>query len=392
MFVFHRCVVKFVRKDEDTAMFRKIKGVFPGGIHPTDGRDKLLTYNKPIERFRMKEPGPPREYELKPMDVSEYKRHQLLEVLEESELVGMGGAGFPTSIKYKTDKDIETVLINAAECEPYLTCDFRLMVECAPVVVNGILLLKKAAGAKCAVICIEDNKRKAADILMKITEGLPGVEICILPVKYPQGGERQLIQTVLGVEVPMGGFPADVGVIVSNVATAKAAADIVFGHEKPVSRVVTVTGAVSRPANYLAPVGTPLKDLLLESGGVTCRDNMVIIGGPMTGKCVAVNWHEEDLGQVQLTTSGLVVIQGKGWDVRPCIRCGACIGACPAGLSPINIETAYLKGKWDICKGLYASECISCGCCSYVCPAKRELAYHITEAKNMLKKRRDVKQ
>lgn len=373
-------------------MFRKIRSAFPGGIHPTDGRDKLLTYNKPIVRFRMKDSGPPREYETKPVDISEYKRYQILELLEKSGLVGMGGAGFPTSVKYKTDRDIETVLINAAECEPYLTCDFRLMMECAPAVVNGVLLLKKAAGARRAVICIEDNKRKAADILMRITEDLPGIEICILPVKYPQGGERQLIQTVIGVEVPMGCFSADVGVIVSNVATAKAAADVVLGNEKPASRVVTVTGAVSRPANYLTPVGTPLKDLLLESGGVTCRDHMVIIGGPMTGKCAAVNWHDEDLGQVSLTTSGLVVIPGKGWNVRPCIRCGACIGACPAGLSPINIETAYLKKDWDICRGLYASECISCGCCSYVCPAKRELAYHITEAKNMLKKRRDVKQ
>ena len=368
-------------------MFRKIKNAFPGGIHPTDGRDKLLTYNKPIERFRMKSPGPPRDYETRIVDITAYTRQQILELLKESGLVGMGGAGFPTGIKYKTDKKISTVLINAAECEPYLTCDFRLMVEFAPAVVNGVLLLRRAAGAERAVICIEENKRKAADILNSFTENIQGVEICILPVKYPQGGERQLIQTVMKVEVPMGCFPADVGVIVSNVATAKAAADVVLGKEKPVSRVVTVTGAVSRPANYLVQVGTPLKDLLLESGGVTCRDNMVIIGGPMTGRCVAVNWQkdalgqkdselvgsgqedsgqEDVLGQVELTTSGLVVIPGKGWNVRPCIRCGACIGSCPAGLSPINIETAYLKGNLDICRGLYASECISCGCCSYV--------------------------
>lgn len=373
-------------------MFGRKKNTFPGGIHPTDGRDKMQTYDKAIEPFGMKDTDPPMAYEQQVVGAGDYKRQELLEILEEKGLKGMGGAGFPTYLKYRTDKEISVVLINGAECEPYLTCDYRLMLECAPAVVNGALILLKAAGAGKAVICVEDNKKKAAEKLEQYTDGLPNVEIKLLPTKYPQGGERQLIQTVIGKEVPKGGFPADVGVIVSNVATAKAAADAVFAGKRPAGRVITVSGAVKKPGNYLVPVGTPLRELLLHCEGVTEQENMVIVGGPMTGKCAAVNWDGEDMGKVTLTTSGIVVLPGKRWEVQPCIRCGACIRICPAGLAPVNIETAFLKEEMKICEELYASECISCGCCSYVCPAKRELAYHVTEARNMLRRKQEAAQ
>lgn len=371
-------------------MLKKIKKTFSGGLHLTDGRDKLLTYDMPIERFQMPDSDPPMKYETEIIGAGDYKRQDILEILEKSRLVGMGGAGFPTYLKYRTDKEIQTVLINGAECEPYLTCDYRLMLECAPAVLNGILVLQKAAGARKSIICIEDNKKKAAAKLSRFSEGLPYVEICLLPTKYPQGGEKQLIQTVLGKEVPGGGLPADLGVIVSNVATAKAAADAVLGKKPPVSRVVTVTGAVARPGNFLTRTGTPIRELLAHCGGVTEKENMVILGGPMTGKCLAVNWKGEDIGKVTLTTSGIVVFPGKQWKVQPCIRCGACLRICPAGLAPVNIETAYLKEDWKICEGLYATECISCGCCSYVCPAKRELARHVTAARMELRKKKEA--
>ena len=373
-------------------MFGRKKNTFPGGIHPTDGRDKMQTYDKPIRRFNMKEPGPPMDYEQQVTGPGDHKRQEILEILKEKGLTGMGGAGFPTYLKYSTDKDIDVILINGAECEPFLTCDYRLMLECAPAVINGVLILKRAAGAGKAIICIEDNKKKAAERIREFTGGISDVEVLLLPTRYPQGGERQLIQAVLGKEVPKDCFPADVGVIVSNVATAKAAADAVLGKKKPESRVVTVTGAVKSPGNYLTPVGTSLRDLLLHCEGVTAEENMVILGGPMTGKCVAVNWDGGEIGEVTLTTAGIVVILGKGWEVQPCIRCGACIRCCPAGLAPVNIETAFLKEEWKLCEELYASECIACGCCSYVCPARRELAYHVIEARNTIRQRRDVSQ
>ena len=328
-------------------------------------------------------------------DIREISREEILAGIRDGGLTGMGGAGFPAHKKYETDKDIDTLLINGAECEPYLTCDYRLMLEEGYALVNGARLLLKASGAERACICLEDNKPQAAENLSRILEEARNqgimesgeqVEVKIFPTKYPEGGERQLIQAVTGREVPMGGLPADVGVIVSNVGTAKAAADMILGHMPLTRRIVTVTGWVKNPGNYRVPIGTSAKELVELAGGVTVPQNRVIAGGPMTGPCVAPDWNgEEELFYITKNTSGILVLPDSAWEEQPCIRCGGCENACPAGLVPWQIDFAFQQEDYELCEKLYASECIACGCCSYICPAKRELT--VRTARDAVKQR-----
>lgn len=336
-------------------------------------------------------------YERKAADISGISREEILAGIRDGGLTGMGGAGFPTHKKYETDKKIDALLINGAECEPFLTCDYRLMLEHRWSVVNGVRLMLKGSGAKTVYICMEDNKPEAAKALREALEagkksGVIGneedVQIQVLPTKYPQGGERQLIESVLGREVPMGGLPADVGVIVSNVGTSKAAADMIFGGRPLIRRIVTVTGCVKNPGNYLVPIGTSAKELVQLCGGVTVKNNRVIAGGPMTGPCVASDWDgESELFYITKNTSGILVLPDSQWEEQPCIRCEGCAKVCPAGLVPYQIEFAYMEEDYDLCESLYASECIACGCCSYTCPAKRELSVRTRMARDMVKQR-----
>ena len=194
----------------------------------------------------------------------------------------------------------------------------------------------------------------------------------------------------------MGGLPSDVGVIVSNVGTARATADMILGNAPLTSRIVTVTGAVKHPGNYLVPIGTSAKELILLSGGVTEPQNRIIAGGPMTGPCAASGWDgEEELFYITKNTSGILVLKDSLFREQPCIRCLGCESVCPAGLSPYQIDFAFLNGDYELCEKLYASECIACGCCSYICPAKRELTLRTRSARDIVKQRmreRAVKQ
>lgn len=324
-----------------------------------------------------------KEYERNLLDLSPYTKEMIIAKMDEGGLVGMGGAGFPTHIKYETKEVINYILINGAECEPYLTCDHILMKEHGYAIINGVLLFIKASNAKKAFICLEDNKQDVAKEFEKIISGkdLP-IEIKILPTRYPQGGERQLVEAVLRMEVPAGSLPASIGTIINNVGTAKALADIVLGNEPLTSRLVTVTGKVKEPCNYLVPIGTKFSDLIDVSGGITAGTCRVIEGGPMTGHCIQIGGSGKDLrGSVAKTTSGLLILEDVPKIESPCIRCGECERVCPAGLAPFKIDFAAIEDDINLCERLYATECISCGSCSYVCPAKRELAYRITEAK-----------
>lgn len=329
------------------------------------------------------------------VDISSYTKEEIISSMKDGGLIGMGGAGFPTHVKYETDKTIEYVLINAAECEPYLTCDHRLMLEFGYDILNGVNLLLKASGAKKAIICIEDNKNDAVDYFndLLLEQGLP-IEVKVLKTRYPQGGERQLTEAVLGKEVPAGKLPADIGVIINNVGTAKAVADIVFANTPLIYRCITITGKVKKPANYYVPIGTRYSELIELSGGFTTVHNRVIVGGPMTGNSILYSGGIRELeGNVTKTSSGLLVLEDQTIIESPCIRCGECERVCPAGLAPYKIDYAFIIRDYDLCEKLHSTECISCGCCSFVCPAKRELAYRTTAAKftvgDIRAKRRD---
>lgn len=337
------------------------------------------------------------DYQTEISDIRSISREEILSGIRDGGLTGMGGAGFPTHKKYETDKPIDALLINGAECEPFLTCDYRLMLEEAYALINGVRLLLKGSGAKKAYICLEDNKPKAAEHLTHILDEAKAkdliatdetIELTVLPAKYPQGGERQLIQAVLKREVPMGQLPADAGVIVSNVGTAKAAADQILGNLPLTKRIVTVTGLVAHPGNYLVPIGTSAKELLQFCGGVTAKENRIIAGGPMTGPCATSNWNGEDeLFHITKSTSGILVLPDAAYEESPCIRCLGCADVCPAGLTPYQIEIAFLNEDHELCEELYASECITCGCCSYICPAKRQLAVRTRMARDLVKQR-----
>lgn len=312
----------------------------------------------------------------------EAEKRDYCRLMQEAGLVGMGGAGFPTFVKYETDKPIDLVLINGCECEPYLTCDEALMTHEAQRVIKGAQAFGQAAGGARTVICVEDNKPDAIAQL-KAAATTTHVDILPLPTRYPQGGERQLIQTVTGQEVPAGGLPADCGIMVSNVATAAAMADALQG--KPLThRIVTVSGLVKRPANLLVPIGTLFSDLIRYCGGKldTAASARIIAGGPMTGSIMDTT----DL-PVTKTTGGVLLLAPLSLTERNCIHCGACSRVCPSRLIPFAIDAAVVAGDMAACADYHAEQCIACGCCSYICPAKRFLATRVSLARGGVNRR-----
>lgn len=314
--------------------------------------------------------------------VDELGEKELIGIIREAGIVGLGGAAFPTYFKLTppAGKTFDTLLLNGAECEPYLSADHRLMVERPFDVVTGAGLLMKAIGVERAVIGIENNKPDAISALREAAKGDPGIEIAPLGVKYPQGAEKQLIFAILGREVPSGGLPVDVGVVVNNVGTAVAVKEAVIDGMPLVRRVVTVTGScIKEPKNLMVPIGALVNDLIEACGGIQIPPKKVIIGGPMMG----IAQYTTDI-PVTKGTSGVLLLSEKEVvveDVLPCIRCGKCVDACPMNLMPLWLSGYQEAGRFDDCEKLGALDCIECGCCSFVCPSRRRLVQGIRLAK-----------
>ncbi len=314
---------------------------------------------------------------------------EIKNIVKESGIVGMGGAAFPTHVKLSPPpgKHLDAVILNGAECEPYLTSDHRLMLEQAEKVVFGLQALMKAAGVKKGYIGIENNKPDAIEALYKASQGIEGIEVVALHTKYPQGAEKQLIYACTKKEVPSGGLPADVGVIVNNVGTAAVIADAIREGMPLVERIVTITGAaVKEPKNLLVRIGTSFKEVVEQCGGLVENPGKIIAGGPMMG----IAQFTLDVPVIKGTSGILILSEKEARLPEPsnCIRCGKCVDVCPISLMPINISAFSLQDKFEQAEACHAMDCIECGSCSFVCPAKRPLVDSIKVAKREIMARR----
>lgn len=303
----------------------------------------------------------------------------------EAGMVGMGGATFPSHVKYapsKEGKKADHIILNGIECEPFLTADHRIMLERPERIIAGLKYMMKLADCPKGVIAIEENKMDAFELMIKLTEADNTIETVVCKEKYPQGSEKQLIFSVTGREVPPGGLPLDVGVIVNNVGTAAAVADAVEFRRPLIDRIVTLNGnGVARPMNYRVRIGTLYRDLIEQNGGVLGDIVKVISGGPMMGFAV----YSLDI-PVMKGTSGILVFNEKSQVLKreeegPCVRCARCIDACPMGLEPTTLVKAAKRRDWTAAKDRDVTSCIECGSCAYVCPSMIPMVHYLRLAK-----------
>ena len=324
--------------------------------------------------------------ELKPFDVSDPK--SLADAALNCGLVGLGGAGFPTHVKLSPSKDtkIDTLVVNGAECEPYLTGDYRECMENYNDIVEGIYLIKKVMDLEKVVICVESNKPKAIQKLYEIAtdhrDSDDSVKLMKLPSSYPQGAEKVIIYSATGRVLEQGKLPADVGCMVMNITSIGMLYRFIKTGMPLVSRRVTVDGtAVSTPQNIQVPIGTKISDVLAFAG-VTYEGGKIILGGPMMGNAAA------DTSAVIDKRSGAILVMAdeKPQTVTPCIRCGRCAGVCPMHLYPAKVEAFYTNGNTDAIKMLNTALCMECGSCAFVCPAKRPLVQVMRSAKQVVRR------
>ena len=318
------------------------------------------------------------------IDYLQIEPARLCELIQQAGIVGMGGAGFPTQIKLCNPKQhIELLLINAAECEPYISCDNRLLQERASEVVEGIRIMRHGVQPDACIIAIEDNMQAAEEALRAALDAVneTGITITRVPEIYPSGGERQLIRILTGREVPGQGYPADIGIVCQNVGTAAAVYHAVSKRQPLISRIVTVTGeGIAQPQNFECLLGTPVSQLVSAAGGYTKDVERLLIGGPMMGYAV-----QSDNIPVIKTTNCILAVSREEMPApppaQPCIRCGKCTDVCPADLLPQQLYWYASSNNYDAAQDYNLFDCIECGCCAYVCPSHIPLVQYYRHAK-----------
>ena len=337
------------------------RGMVESIVIRSDGKntpDESVRPNKPLE-------------ELSP--------EEIVDIVKEKGITGMGGAGFPTFIKLKPGKPIDTVLLNGCECEPYLTADHRVLLEYADDVIYGLKAIMKAVDAPKGIIVIEDNKPDAIALLQSRTEGIDNIEVQTVRTKYPQGAEKTLIKNVLKRLVPSGGLPADVGTVVDNVSTAVAISDAIQKGMPLVERAVSVTGEhIANPGNYMVKIGTSVKALIDYCGGITGEDVTVKMGGPMMGFPLT----DEEVPVIK-GTNGVIAIDTDHTKEEECIKCGRCVDVCPMELAPLNFAKYVKEGNAQALLDNHIRDCFECGCCQYICSSKIPLVERIRTGKKM---------
>lgn len=360
----HSSVAGVVKEviDMQTASGKKAKAV----VITTEGFDQQANFEK--------------------RDPSGYTKEEIVQAIKDNGIVGMGGAAFPAHIKYSPTKPVDTVIINGAECEPYITCDDFLMKNKADELILGLELLVKAADAEKGIIAIEDNKPEA---IKNIKQALNkrsnnNLDIATLVTKYPQGDEKRIIDAVLHRQVPSGGLPLDVGVIVSNVSSTLAIYEACYFNKPLYERYMTVSGhGVKEPHNMLVRIGTPFDFLIDQCGGLNEDYGKIINGGPMMG----IAQPKADL-PVEKASNSILVLNKEESQVpviNPCIRCSKCVNVCPVGLMPLFIHKFSLREEFEKAQELNIMDCIECGSCSYICPAKRPLVEAIRFGKRQIR-------
>ena len=318
----------------------------------------------------------------KTKDLSQLTAKDIIGIVKENGITGMGGASFPAHVKFSVpeNKPIDTVILNGAECEPYLTGDHRLMLEYPESVVFGLKAIMKTLDVKNGIIAVEDNKMDAVKALKGVIKPEDGIEVFVLKTKYPQGAEKSLIYAVTGRSLGTGALPMEVACVVSNVGTSKAIADAILLGKPLYERVVTVTGkGIKEPKNIMARIGTPFSKLIEQSGGFAARPSKIISGGPMMGIA------QFDINAPVIKGSGGILVLTEEETIEqpvlPCIKCGKCIEVCPSGLQPLFISAYALKNNYEKADSYNAMACVECNACSYICPAKRPLAESIKNIK-----------
>lgn len=327
--------------------------------------------------------------ELSPLgEVESAPADKIIPQVKAAGICGMGGACFPTHIKMTVPegKKVDTVILNGAECETFLTADHQLMLEQPGKIVDGLRAIMRAMKVATGIIAIEDNKMDAVKAITEAAKGREGVQVAVLKTKYPQGGEKQLIEAITKRQVPSGGLPSDAGCAVFNVGTAAAIADAVTKGQPLISRVTTVTGSVKEPSNLRVRIGTSFQDAIDFAGGFSEEPGKIFAGGSMTG--IAIPDTSVNLSKAN---NGIVVQnlkEAKVAEPTPCIRCARCIQACPVKLNPQRLKELCDMADLAEAKKKHVMECIVCGACSYVCPAKLELSPTFKEAKEKITARR----
>lgn len=389
-----------VKKGEEVLLGQKIgegKPLFSASVHSSIS-GKVLSidhHNHPLGRSALSvtiandgldnpassSKGTKAPFSLTPDDIRQRVR--------EAGIVGLGGAAFPTAVKLSPPKDkpIDTVIINGCECEPMLTADYRLMLEYADDILNGAKIICLAVKAKRLIVGIEDNKKRAFDLLKeKAKEN--NTEVVLLRTKYPQGAEKNLIAALLGREVPRGGLPFDVGVLVQNVGTSKAIWDALILGKPLYERAITVSGnGIEEPKNVIVRIGTPFEDVLDFCGGLKESASLLVMGGPMMG---VAQWSLDV--PVIKGTSGLLAWEAPAPELEyTCIRCGRCVDHCPMGLAPTQLMKFVKFDHYDEAEIWGVLDCVECGCCQYICPSKIPLVHWIRLGKNKVTEKRKAR-
>ncbi len=313
-------------------------------------------------------------------DIAKLEPKDIVNLVKDAGIVGMGGATFPTHVKLAPPSKIDTVIINGAECEPYITSDHRLMLEHPKCILTGIQAVIKAVDAENAFVGVESNKPDAIEKLREIFEESTNINVVPVKAKYPQGSEKQMINAVTGREVPSGGLPSDVGCLVLNIDTVWAIADAINKGLPLIYRIVTVSGGgVKQPKNYMVRLGTPVQVVIDAAGGFVEKPSKIILGGPMMGMAI----YNTDVPIIKGTGAIVALTEDEIKVTEPtvCVRCGKCIDACPMHLQPLMLRAYSIKNDYASLKKFHILDCMECGACAYICPGRQSPVQYIRNAK-----------